>query len=433
MEWSIFNHLYYSKKANAYLLYSSLSNMIVELNKNGYDEILKIKKDPDRINFKNELYRFLFDGSYIVDSNETEINKILLATLNQRFDPRSLSLTIAPTRACNFACPYCYEKDRASVRMTEKIQEGILEFVKKHKMIKSLFITWYGGEPTLSISTIKYLSTKMQKMVDNYSAMIITNGYRLDKLVPSIEDLRISKIQVTIDGTKKTHDQTRRLLNGAGTFDKIMSNLDFLLSKCNNIQVSIRMNITTENSSQYAVLYKLLQKRYGKRVHLYPAFVHDYGGYCQAGTCFDDGLEKARFLKKLFDEEGVYTKDIYPFRTNKGCMSQKLNAYVIGPQGELYKCWHHLGMKDKEIGDIFTHGTIRNAGLWADLMLKKDVIFDNRCKACILFPSCDGGCVDMKNKNEKICIPARSMLEDFIDIRYTVKTAHSINYPSKSE
>ncbi|MFR6383436.1 MAG: radical SAM protein [Odoribacter splanchnicus] len=153
--------------------------MIVELNKNGYDEILKIKKDPDRINFKNELYRFLFDGSYIVDSNETEINKILLATLNQRFDPRSLSLTIAPTRACNFACPYCYEKDRASVRMTEKIQEGILEFVKKHKMIKSLFITWYGGEPTLSISTIKYLSTKMQKMVDNYSAMIITNGYRL--------------------------------------------------------------------------------------------------------------------------------------------------------------------------------------------------------------------------------------------------------------
>lgn len=68
MEWSIFNHLYYSKKANAYLLYSSLSNMIVELNKNGYDEILKIKKDPDRINFKNELYRFLFDGSYIVDS-----------------------------------------------------------------------------------------------------------------------------------------------------------------------------------------------------------------------------------------------------------------------------------------------------------------------------------------------------------------------------
>ena len=43
MEWSIFNHLYYSKKANAYLLYSSLSNMIVELNKNGYDEILKIK------------------------------------------------------------------------------------------------------------------------------------------------------------------------------------------------------------------------------------------------------------------------------------------------------------------------------------------------------------------------------------------------------
>lgn len=49
------------------------------------------------------------------------------------------------------------------------------------------------------------------------------------------------------------------------------------------------------------------------------------------GTCYDDGLEKARFLKKLFDEEGVYTKDIYPFRTNKGCMSQKIERLCHRP------------------------------------------------------------------------------------------------------
>jgi uncharacterized protein len=47
---------------------------------------------------------------------------------------------------------------------------------------------------------------------------------------------------------------------------------------------------------------------------------------------------------------------------------------------------------------------------------------DNQCKACVLFPSCYGGCTDEKNKNENVCIPAKSLLENFLDIRYAVKT-----------
>ncbi|MDR3058666.1 MAG: SPASM domain-containing protein [Prevotella sp.] len=103
-------------------------------------------------------------------------------------------------------------------------------------------------------------------------------------------------------------------------------------------------------------------------------------------------------------------------------MSQKLNAFVVGPMGELYKCWHHLGVTEKEVGSIFAPKVITDQNLLSDSMIKNDVLFDNNCKKCILFPSCYGGCIDQKNKNNEFCIPAKSMIEEFIDIRYSLRT-----------
>lgn len=45
--------MYYSEKAQAYLLYSSLSNMFVKLNQEGYETIIKIKNDPNCIEVKD--------------------------------------------------------------------------------------------------------------------------------------------------------------------------------------------------------------------------------------------------------------------------------------------------------------------------------------------------------------------------------------------
>lgn len=109
-------------------------------------------------------------------------------------------------------------------------------------------------------------------------------------------------------------------------------------------------------------------------------------------------------------------------RTPKGCMCQQMNAFVVGPEGELYKCWHHLGIQEKVIGSIFDSQTITNYSLLADIMVHGDAILDTKCKMCVLFPSCYGGCMDDKNSKQDYCIPAKSMLEDFIDIYYLMKT-----------
>lgn len=183
------------------------------------------------------------------------------------------------------------------------------------------------------------------------------------------------------------------------------------------------MNISKENYSQYAPLHHVLKEEFGGKVHLYPAFVRDYGGGC-VDSCYEDNRKKAEFLKNVFDNFGIYTKDIYPLRINKGCMCQQLNAFVIGPEGELYKCWHHLGDQKKIVGSIFESQTITNYSLLSDMMINGDSVLDTKCRTCVLFPSCYGGCMDDKNSNDDYCIPAKSMLEDFIDIHYLVKTSN---------
>lgn len=397
--------------------------MLIELDRDDYEAILEIKEKANCVDFTTGQYNILLDGRFFVESNENEINKLILTTLSRRFNPHALSLTIAPTRACNFSCPYCYENDRIDKRMSQRVQHGIIDFVRnKYTNIDSLGVVWYGGEPSLEIPAIQYLSSKLQEYVKSYSSYMVTNGYRLDKLIGLIDDLQITGLQITLDGMKETHNRTRCLKNAGETFDKIVSNIHSLLIK-HRLNISIRMNISDENHDQYVPLYYFLQKEFGRKVHLYPAFVRDYGGGCVT-SCYEDNKKKADFLKCIFEESGVYTKDIYPTRSHKGCMCQQLNAFVIGPEGELYKCWHHLGVSKKVIGSIFEPSTITNYSLLSDIMIKGDVISDSECKTCILFPSCYGGCMDDKNRNEDYCIPAKSMLEDFIDIHYAMKMAN---------
>lgn len=417
MEWSKYNYLYYSNIAKSYLLYSSLSNAFIKLENEGAELVERMKESQDFSNMPENLCQTLKEKKFIVDSNDTETNKIVLQTLIKRFNAKALTLTVAPTQVCNFDCPYCYETNKAGKKMSKEVQNRLLEFVKSNKDLLSLGVIWYGGEPTLAIDIIEKLSKELIACVDNYSAYMVTNGYLLDKIVDKIDELKISGIQITLDGTAQTHDTTRCLRNGKPTFEHILENLDLLTSKCPNVEVAVRMNISRDNSQEYVALNKILWKRYrNKRVHLYPAFVFDYTG-CSS-SCYEDGCSKASFLKELYYNHGVITNPIYPRRTNKGCMAQTLNSFVIGPDGEMYKCWNDLGDKEKSVGNIMKPQSITNFPLLADMMISNDVIYDEECKNCVLFPSCYGGCTAHRKLKADYCIPAKSSLGDYLDIKY---------------
>lgn len=46
----------------------------------------------------------------LVEDDKDEFAELLIRNKIERFADSNLTLTIAPTMACNFCCPYCYEK-----------------------------------------------------------------------------------------------------------------------------------------------------------------------------------------------------------------------------------------------------------------------------------------------------------------------------------
>jgi uncharacterized protein len=310
--------------------------------------------------------------------------------------------------------------------MNQKTINGIKEFLKRYHYIESVNVTWYGGEPTLAIPIIKKLTQNITPLTKIYSANLITNGFLLDKIIPYLNELSIKNVQITVDGCKSTHNERRPQSNGGKTFDKILENIDRII-KIDKININLRMNVDESNADEYVDLYKICKERFRGKVSLYPGFVrldHDNVSGCKVENCYND-IRKAQFLKNLYEQYNIYSGGIYPFVQSKGCMTNQLNGLLIGPEGELYKCWHHLGNKDKIAGSIFEKNVFANVDLVANCMLKQG-LFDENCKKCVVFPSCDGGCFDMREKNDNYCIPAKSMLKEFLEIHYQMKTKQAL-------
>ena len=110
-------------------------------------------------------------------------------------------MTIAPTRECNFACPYCYEPDRDVVYMSDKTEKNIISFMKRFPKVDRIIITWYGGEPLLAFDRILSMNTKIADLKIPYESIIITNGYLLNQeVIDRLEELKTGRIQITLDG-----------------------------------------------------------------------------------------------------------------------------------------------------------------------------------------------------------------------------------------
>ena len=151
MEWSRFNYLFFLSKLEIHLLYNSLTNVLIELDKNSHDKLNKYIEDPSLLSKENSKEsKILINGKFFIESDLVEINKIKVNNNIARYDNSTLSLSIAPTRHCNFNCFYCYEEDRKNIYMdidTEKSITGLLRLIAYIQMnVITVFYFLHVGE-----------------------------------------------------------------------------------------------------------------------------------------------------------------------------------------------------------------------------------------------------------------------------------------------
>lgn len=361
-----------------------------------------------------------------------EVDELLLLKHqreNSRYNRQVLSFTIAPTMNCNMCCPYCYE-DKSNLYMSEEVQERLVEFAKVHlnnnRNLKTLHVTWYGGEPLLAKGIIYNLSKKFIDLCEEkevtYTASIITNGVLLDvdTSVRLVNECKVLSAQITIDGMKDTHNKRRILISGKDSFGTIVNNID----NCHKgLQITIRVNVDRENLEDIEHLNKFFveEKGWGKNPAFYYAPVGKFNESCDVEET--ECLQGSEFASISFDYQRInYNNNpevekqrFFPrSRKTTFCAAESLENYVIDPEGYIYNCYHDVGKKEARTGDL-------RMNLQATEKYLKWLLLDlhEKCEKCEYLPLCQGGCgVHRLNGEEPQCVFTYYNYKDTLKLAY---------------
>lgn len=388
------------RKEGLNFIFNSRTNSFYNINDETFDFLNQIKEGGGIPKNADECFLSQLKDKKILTTPKDEtsyLDCLKLSYLSQAFSSSILALTIVPTVSCNLSCPYCFEQTKPGGIMDSGTMDKVVEFIKRRAVSKKYSINWFGGEPLIGLPVISSLlnSLKKEREYEMVTHSIVTNGTLLnDDAISLFQEFPLDNMQVTFDGFRDSHNSKRFFKSGEGTFDLILNKLSNFVEKCPGTNVDLRVNIDNTNREDYLRMHELVKERFnGCRVYMYPGILRANKG-CEDETFFSssDHLEFSRMLWKHRLQE------MYPRQCNKGCCATSVSQYVIGPRGELYVCWEHVGKDDRIIGYIDGKpGTATDR--YSVYKLKGHCFEDKKCLGCGLLPLCTGGCPDKRISN----------------------------------
>jgi len=384
-----------------YCLYNTVSNRLISVDKSFYKVLEKHKNSQtelsaDFLEKYKDFAKELINGFFVTENDADAllwIKNILWSRRNNRY---VYNITIAPTMDCNFSCFYCFEKNRKGT-MSPKVMDGIVNYINQQTDMKFLNLVWFGGEPLLAYPKMKQIVERLEFSEDvSVSSLLITNGYYLTpEVVDNLEALRISRIQLSIDGIFEQYNEVKFMPKDKKCFDQVLNNLDYFSEK-SNIPLVLRLNIGKRNKNQFFDVVDFFRNRYpNKSISVVPAFLKptkNNASNCKS-NCFASKKEIIDFNTFVYQK----TKDlsfIYPPDNFLECAVRNHNTVVFAPDGTVYKCWEVIGEKEHAIGHIKKDGTVE---ISSPTVLTRhhfgaDPMSNTTCQKCSIFPICVGGC-----------------------------------------
>lgn len=156
---------------------------------------------------------------------------------------------------CNLRCKHCYQDDyksQMSFDDMKKIFNQYVFFCKKNNYRGHINFT--GGEPFLS----PYLYEMLDLCEKNGITFgVLTNGTLInsDVVARLAAYNKLSFVQISVDGVKKTHDEIR----GEGNFDKAFDALKML--KKSGIQTMVAFTCHKENYQELQKVIRLVRRK----------------------------------------------------------------------------------------------------------------------------------------------------------------------------
>ncbi len=433
MKPSPFNFFFPILDGRIVLGYNSYSGAIAEIEGENHPLVQDVLANPNATfaGQAAEYFQCLRDGGFLIPDAVDQRTALEMRARTDRLEGSVLTLTIAPTLACNFGCDYCFES-RSSVRMSDETQTALLAFTDRHLYrADGLRLCWFGGEPTLCFPLIERLQQRFLELAEKHQVhlhpgQIITNGYLLDvAMAQRLRELGITRAQITLDGSQEMHDRRRKLHNGQGTFARIIDNL---CAAAGILDIDVRINIDKDNVDCAPAAVTVLQERgVLDKVRVTFAPIFPSGAVCAdiRDRCHDNA-EFARILVRLYGQlaaNGIEKIDRPQIASGGMCGAIADGYYSVGPNGYLFKCWEELSLDaDRSIGSVFseTLSAAQQANCeayqaWQPLAL-------SGCRSCAHAPVCMGGCpargLAQPDASQGVCPPWKYNLGDMLELAY---------------
>lgn len=378
----------------------------------------------------------LEEGGFLITEG-TDERAIAHQKYLTRYRDEQLHLIILPTEQCNFRCTYCYESFIRG-EMPQSIRDGIKRFVANQSNLKVLNIAWFGGEPLVAKNVVLELSRFFHQHCAErgikLNAGATTNAYFLTPdLVDQLLPLGLQQFQITLDGVKEEHDQRRVLQGGGGTFDTILQNLRYMKSTNHLFSVVIRHNYDPQNASRLEEFINMLKNEFGGDPRFSTFFFpigHLGGGNDSELEICDGKTSIDAFTRgKLLALEAGFRNALQIERMRPNgftCYAANPRSFVIGSDGNLYKCTVELDYHDRNIvGRLHEDGSMsldwRKMALWCETNGMEE---GKKCYTCFFSPACHGAACpkEWMDEQECACPPEKLSIRKTLPLIYMEST-----------
>ena len=264
-----------------------------------------------------------------------------------------VELQLLTTLKCNLKCSYCslgVGEVLGSQRHVDYDLDQLERFVATQLAGKEIYVTFYGGEPTLNID---FIAAAMRRF-PLFRFQLQTNGTLLDKLPGELLG-RLSNILVSIDGGERITDGYR----GRGIYRQVMKNLRQVRDR---VAGSITARVTWSDADTGFAELDLLTSSFD---YVYFQFVADeqYGGDAVAkrqavlAQLVDRFFAGSDALYPLIPLMGIVRNKLFPSRARElyaGMTQCRASTHLINvmPDGKIFPCPDMMYLPAMQQGDV---------------------------------------------------------------------------------
>jgi len=389
------------------------------------DEIVYDLLDENSLKEKEELIE-IFKGKYSVEDIEevyTEIQNLINGEMlytNDLYETIAMesgekesyikALCLNIIHDCNLRCKYCFadegEYHGARKVMSAEVGKRAIDFViEKSGPRKNIEVDLFGGEPLMAFDTIKEIveyakeQEKLHKKLIRFT--MTTNATLLNDEIMKYMDENMGNIVLSIDGRKSVNDKVRTRIDGSGSYDRILPNIQKMVNmRDKSKSYYVRGTFTRGNTDFYEDVKHMADLGF-KEISIEPVVLpneHELSLREEDLPIIFEQYDKLYADMLQRHKDGTDFK-FYHFNIDlQGgpCVYKRISGcgagheYVaITPDGDIYPCHQFVGNEDFLMGDIYK-------GISNDKMVQEfktaHVYNKPKCNDCWAKFYCSGGC-----------------------------------------